>query len=217
MRHYEVGEWTDFARELLSGKQRVEMQEHLAAGCAECGKLLEFIRQVAGTAATEAAYETASKELAVSARQIFTQRQSRARWTERAVQALRVLAAHMTYDSALDLQPAGARANRAASRHMLYEAGDFCLDLRFDRERDSQQVMLVGQVANRQNPEYPVAKLPVLVLSGQKVITETASNEFGEFSLEYIPRANLRLSVPLSEAGVRIEVSLKRVMEEHES
>lgn len=217
MRHYEVGEWTDFARELLSGKQRAEMREHLAAGCAECSKLLEFIRQVAATAATEMAYEAATKDLAVAARQIFAQRQSGARWTERAMQALRVLAAQMTYDSALDLQPAGARANRTASRQMLYEAGDFCLDLRFDRERDSQQVMLVGQVANRKNPEFPVAKLPVLVLSGQKVITQTSSNEFGEFSLEYIPRANLRLSVPLTEAGVRIEVSLKRVMEEHES
>jgi hypothetical protein len=154
--------------------------------------------------------------LAVSVRRIFT-KQTGARWSDKAIEALQLLMAHVTYDSTADLQPAGARATRPASRQMLYEAGDFCLDLRFDRERDSLEVMLVGQVANQKNPEFRVAKLPVLILSGQKVVTQTASNEFGEFSLEYIPRPNLRLCVPVKDAGVRLEVPLKRLLEEHES
>jgi hypothetical protein len=217
MKHYEVGEWTDFARDLVSTEQRTEMEDHLAAGCAECDTLLEFIRQVAATAASEMAYESVTPDLAVKASRIFAKQQSGSRWQDKAIQALQVLAARLTYDSTVDLQPAGARANRAASRQMLYEAGDFCLDLRFDRERGSQRVILVGQVANRKDPEFPVAKVPVLILSGQKVITQTASNEFGEFSLEYIPRPNLRLCVPLTDAGVRLEVSLKHTMEEHEN
>jgi hypothetical protein len=217
MRHYEVGEWSDFARNVLSPMDRTEMEEHLAAGCVECSGQLEFVRRVAGTAAAEMAYERVTPDLAIAARRVFNKRPAGARWPDKAIQALQILMAHLTYDSTLDLQPAGARANRAASRQMLYEAGDFCLDLRFDRERDSPQVMLVGQVANKKNPEFSVAKLPVLILSGQKVITQTASNEFGEFSLEYIPRPNLRLCVPLTEAGVRLEVPLKRLLEEHES
>ena len=217
MRHYEVGEWSDFARNVLSPMDRTEMEEHLAAGCVECSGQLEFVRRVAGTAAAEMAYERVTPDLAIAARRVFNKRPAGARWPDKAIQALQILVAHLTYDSTLDLQPAGARANRAASRQMLYEAGDFCLDLRFDRERDSPQVMLVGQVANKKNPEFSVAKLPVLILSGQKVITQTASNEFGEFSLEYIPRPNLRLCVPLTDAGVQLEVPLKRLLEEHES
>ena len=217
MRHYEVGEWSDFARNVLSPMDRTEMEEHLAAGCVECSGQLEFVRRVAATATAEMAYERVTPDLAIAARRVFNKRPAGARWPDKAIQALQILMAHLTYDSTLDLQPAGARANRAASRQMLYEAGDFCLDLRFDRERDSPQVMLVGQVANKKNPKFSVAKLPVLILSGQKVITQTASNEFGEFSLEYIPRPNLRLCVPLTEAGVRLEVPLKRLLEEHES
>lgn len=185
------------------------MQEHLAAGCADCGAQLEFLQRVTATAAAEGAYESATSGLSDAARRIFTKPHAGLRWTDKTIQALRALVSHLTYDSAVDPQPAGARTNRAASRQMLYEAGDFCLDLRFDRERDSLQVMLVGQVANQKNPEFPVAKLPVLILSGQNVITQTASNEFGEFSLQYIPRPNLRLCVPLTDAGVRLEVSLK--------
>ena len=217
MRHYEVGEWSDFARNVLSYKQRTEMQEHLTTGCAECGALLEFIGKVAAAAAAEMACESVTPELAISARRVFTNQHRHVRWRDKVIQALQVRVAQLTFDSTVDLQPAGARANRAASRQMLYDAGDFCIDLRFDRERDSQRVMLVGQVANQKNPEFSVAKLPVLILSGEKVITQTASNEFGEFSLEYVPRPNLRLCVPLADAGVRLEVSLERPMEEHES
>ncbi len=217
MSHYEIGRWADFARNVLPQKERTEMEEHLVNGCAECHATLEFLRQVSATAAAEINYESVTSDLAVSARRVFTKQQAGARWPDKVIEALSVLLGTLTYDSTADLQPAGARANRAASRQMLYEAGDFCLDLRFDRERDSLHVMLVGQVANQKDPQFRVEKLPVLILSGQKVITQTASNEFGEFSLEYIPRPNLRLCVPVTDAGVRLEVPLKRLLEEHES
>ena len=217
MRHYEAGEWADFARDVLTSGERAEMEGHLISGCSECAAQLEFIRRVAATAASEVVYESVTPDLAVAARRIFAKQPAGARWSDKVIQALLVLGSHLTYDSAVDLQPAGARSNRAASRQMVYEAGDFCLDLRFDRERASMQVMLVGQVANQKNPDFSVARLPVLILSGKKVVTQTASNEFGEFSLEYTPRPNLRLCVPLTDAGVRLEVSLKRLLEEHES
>lgn len=217
MRHYEVSEWTDFARNLLSQKEQAEMQSHLASGCAECGATVAFLRKVAETAAAEHAYQSATSALVARAQSAFTKTAPGQSSLDRLSAALQILVARLTYDSSLDLQPAGARATRTSGRQMLYEAGDFCLDLRLDRERDSMQVTLVGQIANQKDFNFQTAGLPVVLLSGKTIITQTTSNEFGEFSLEYVPRQNMRLSVPMDTAGIRLEVPLKRLAEEHES
>jgi len=214
MRHYEIGEWTDFARNLLSKEERRSMAEHLQAGCGECAATLDFVRRVSATAQADISYQSASSLLAASARNIFSHQPDRG-W-DKVLETLRSLAGRLTYDSAADLQPAGARG-AAASRQMLYEAGDFFLDLRFDREPDSLAVVLVGQVANQKDPDFRVARLPVLILAGQNVITQTTSNEFGEFSIEYVPKPNLRLCVPITDAGIRLEVPLKRLLVDHET
>jgi len=213
MRHYEVGEWADFARNLLSRNERAEMEQHLAGGCAECAATLAFLRKVSETASAEHSYESASSALSAAARSAFVKPQV---GVDRVTSALQTLIARLTYDSALDLQPAGARASRGAGRQMLYEAGDFSLDLRVDRERDSMQVTLVGQIASQKDFKSRIANLPVELVSGKKIIAQTTSNEFGEFSLEYVPRRNMWLSVPMTSAGIRLEVPLKKLVEEHE-
>jgi len=214
MGHYEIGEWADFARNLLSERERSEMEQHLASSCARCGATLEFLRRVTDAAAAERAYDSATSGLMPSASALFHGRG--ARTMDKVIEALQLLVANLTYDSASDLLPQGARAHRAETRQMMFQAGDFCLDLRVDRELDSGRVTLVGQLANPKNPQIQMAQLPVLILAGDKILTQTASNEFGEFSLEYVPRQNLRLCVPLDDAGVRVEVPLKRLLEEHE-
>jgi hypothetical protein len=217
MRHYDVSRWADFAMNLLPAEEHSAMEQHLASGCTECAALCEFVRKVAGKVAMERVYDAITPELAVSARGVFRKDLAARQDTRTLWQGLRNLIATLTYDSALDLHPQGARAGRAANRQMMYVAGDFCLDLRFDRERDSMRVTLVGQMANQSDPKFKMASVPVLLLSGKKVVTETASNEFGEFTLEYTPKRDLRLSVPVTDAGVRLEVPLSQVLEEHEN
>lgn len=216
MRHYEVGEWADYTRNLLSRDDRAEMEQHIAGGCAECAATLAFLQKVSETASAEHIYESASSALSAAARRAFVKPQPSASGLERIASALQTLVARLTYDSALDLQPAGARSSRAAGRQMLYEAGDFSLDLRVDRERDSMQVTLVGQIASQKDAKSQLANLPVELVSGKKIIAQTTSNEFGEFSLEYVPRRNMWLSVPMTSAGIRLEVPLKKLVEEHE-
>jgi len=216
MRHYEVGEWTDFVRNLISEEQRNEMERHQLS-CSQCASRLEFLRQVATTLQAEQAYDSASAALAASARQVFVGAEVRHSARDRAIQALQTLVAHLAYDSAADLRPAGARSHRPSSRQMLYQAGNYCLDLRFDRELDSTRITLVGQVANREAPGSLKTGLPVAVLWNASVIAQTASNEFGEFSLEYTPRPDLRLCVSIADSGVRVEVPLKRLSDEHEN
>jgi len=215
MQHYGAGEWTDYVRNLVSEKERIEMEEHRAK-CPECEGLFEFLRHVAAAGRDEQVYEATSQALSASARRVFATEGSGNRIRERVARALQPLVAQLTYDSAADLRPAGARASRPTTRQMLYEAGDFCLDLRFDKELDSTQVTLVGQVAKRSDPGFPSAGLPVLILSSTSVVAQTASNEFGEFSLDYTPQRDLRLSVQIADAGVQFEVPVNGVLEQNE-
>jgi len=216
MGHYDIGEWADYIRNLLSESRRSEMERHLAAGCEECNAFTGFLREVADIASADEWYERASAPLAAAARETFV---PPAKSGERAgfMGSLRALAAHLTFDSAALLHPSGARGQVPAARQLMYQAGDYCLDLRLDRERNTTRVILVGQVANEKQPLLQLARLPVYVMAGKKIVSETSSNEFGEFTLEFLPRANLRLCVQVTEAGVQLEIPLKRSLEEHET
>ncbi len=216
MGHYDIGEWADYVRNLLAESQRMDMERHLATGCAECNAQARFLREVADTASTNESYEQASAPLAAAAREIFA-RPPESGERSGMLGALRTLAAQLTFDSSAQLYASGARGHRPAARQLMYQAGDYCLDLRVDRERNTTRVILVGQVANEKHPLLQLARLPVCVMAGKKIVSETSSNEFGEFTLEFLPRANLRLCVQVTQEGVQLEIPLKRGLEEHET
>jgi hypothetical protein len=213
MGHYDIGEWADYVRNLLSDARRSEVERHLAGGCEECGAVVGFLREVANTAAADRFYQQASAGLAAEAREIFS---GNPRNVERpgVLDKLHSLVGQLTFDSAGQLYPSGARGERTTTRQLMYRAGGYCVDLRVDRERNTTRVILVGQVANQEQPLLQLARLPVLVMAGKKIISETASNEFGEFTLEFPPRENLRLCVQVTQAGFQLEVPLKRTLEE---
>jgi len=216
MSHYDIGEWADYVRNLSSESRRVDMEQHLAAGCEECDALTRFLRAVADIAGADESYEQASAPLTAAARGIFVP-QVKSGERRSLMGSLRALAAHLTFDSAAQLYASGARGHRPAARQLMYQAGEYCLDLRLDRQRNTTRVILVGQVANEKHPLLHLARLPVYVMAGKKIVSETASNEFGEFTLEFLPRANLRLCVQVTQGGVQLEIPLKRSLEEHEA
>jgi hypothetical protein len=93
-------------------------------------------------------------------------------------------------------------------RHALYEAGNFCLDLHVEHERESATATLVGQLTDREDPDRPMARGPVLLRSRKAVVAHTMYNRFGEFELAYASAPYLRLSVAIDQAGKRIELPL---------
>ncbi|MBZ5523293.1 MAG: hypothetical protein LAP21_13735 [Acidobacteriia bacterium] len=124
------------------------------------------------------------------------------------VSAVRRILATLVYDSLNDPQPAGVRMGHQISRHVLFDAGDYSVDLRFEHERGSASMVLVGQIANRRTPEKMMSHFPVILLSGNQELSRSLSNSFGEFQLEYTPREELHLLVPLGMKGQELEVVL---------
>jgi len=108
------------------------------------------------------------------------------------------LSFRLVYASAPGLTPGAS----APASHALYEAGEFCLDLRLSREGLPHRMVLVGQVADTSAPGMPVEPFPVSLESAAGQVARDVCNRFGEFCLEYAGGGHLQLRVAVGPRGV---------------
>lgn len=200
MKHFDIWHWTDYVRGLGGGVDRSAMESHLSSGCPRCQRTVNVLRGVAATARGESDYEPPEHAIRY-ARAIYSlHRPEKAgfpRWVARLV-----------HDTIRDPLPAGMRAQDRLSRHALYEAGSYSLDLQLENQLASGLVTLIGQLADRNTSSASSAAVPVWLMERERVVASTLCNRFGEFQLEYAPSRNLRLSLPLCAVRKRLEVSL---------
>ncbi len=208
MKHFNIWQWTDYARVLGDDVLRAAMETHLAAGCARCQRLVNVLRGVDSMARGEAGYEPPNHAIR-SAHAIYSlSRPDRIGFPR--------LIARLVHDSIREPLPAGmraqgVRAQDSPARHALYEAGNYCLDLQVEQQLASGLVLLVGQLADRSKPATAAADVPVWLMERKSLVASTLCNPFGEFQLEYAPARDLRLHVPLRDARRRLEISLDRL------
>jgi len=205
MKHFSIWQWVDYARGLSDAGDRAAMDAHLASGCARCARTARTFRTVTAIAGGEAGNEPPEHTIryAQAVYSLFRPE----------TPSLPRLLARLVHDSLRQPLPAGIRAQAGLSRHALYEAGSYYLDLQFDLAPASGPVTLVGQLADRRNPSADVA-VPVLLMQQKSVVASTLCDRFGEFQLEYSPARDLRLCLPLREAGKRLEIPLNRLTPE---
>jgi hypothetical protein len=203
MKHFTVWQWSDFVRGLVTTAPRAAMEAHLASGCRRCTESVSVLRNVAVTARGEADY--APPDYAIRyAHAIFSLNRPEKMTFPR-------MLARLIHDSMMAPLPAGMRSQDRVSRHALYEAGSYYLDLQVQQQPRSGLVTLIGQIADRDNPSAVAADVPVWVMDRKSLVASTLCNQFGEFHLEYPAARNLRLQVPLPAARKRLEVSLNRL------
>jgi len=188
------------------------MERHLGEGCAACGSELAFFEKVARAGAGVREVK-APEDVVLKARNIFNIR--RRPEPRDAEPLLARLFARLVYDSFADLAPAGIRSGRGMSRQLMYEVEDYSVDLRLEGDRDSTQVSVVGQIANRSVPASQLLDSQVRLFSGKTVVSETRSNSFGEFCLEFTPKRNMKLCIAVPNGAKQVEVSMNRLVEEH--
>lgn len=198
---FDVAEWADYVRNLVPPPQNQDMQVHLQEGCRKCNTAQEWLSSFAGACARMSAYNVPDNIGVSEAAPVSLRR-------PRTVSALKRVWATLQYDSLTDPQPAGARAGRQACRHLLFQAGDYSIDVRFEREKGSDHLMLVGQIAKREDKRQALADSPVMLFSGSQEVARCVSNSFGEFQFEFTPQSDLHLRVPLFEMGQELQVTL---------
>ena len=203
VRHFDITEWADYVRNTDSDDRHNQMKAHLQAGCSRCGRVKGLLSKFAAICSREASYEIPrSAEQQVKA-MIGLARAPR-------LSTLQRIWASLVYDSVNDPQPVGVRGSHQINRQVLFHAGDYSVDLRFEHEKGSASMVLVGQIANQKMPDELLANLPVILVAGSREVTRSISNTFGEFQLEYVPESDLRLLVPLESKGQELEVQLGR-------
>lgn len=188
--HYDPGRWVDFVRGVVDTQDRERMQAHLDGGCTECRELAGLLSRIAQRATADASYEVPDHVV----------RNARALYSLHRPEEVRLLPrtiARLVYDSFREPLLAGVRSQQCVAHQLMYEAGPYCVDLRLEKERDSTNVRLVGQIANREHGAVGVPEVPVFLLSRNLVVNKTTTNKFGEFAMEYIPRSGLRLFAPI--------------------
>jgi len=199
--HFDITDWADYVRNTVPNERHERMLAHLQYGCSKCERVKGVLSKFAAICKREATYDVP-------------------RFAEQQVKALMGLAkaprpsafqriwASLTYDSLNDPQPVGVRGTHQINRQVLFHAGDYSVDLRFEHEKGSASMVLVGQIANQKTPDEVLANLPVILVAGERELTRSISNTFGEFQLEYVPESDLRLLVPMESSGQELEVQL---------
>jgi len=200
-RHFDITEWADFVRNTVPNNQHEQMLAHLEYGCSKCERVKGLLSRFAAICTREAAYQVPR-----AAEQQVKAMISLAKAPRRS--ALQRILASLTYDSVNDPQPVGVRGTHQINRQVLFHAGDYSVDLRFEHEKGSASMVLVGQIANQKMPDEVLSNLPVILVAGNREVTRSISNTFGEFQLEYVPESDLRLLVPLESRGQELEVQL---------
>ena len=204
MKHFDISDWTDFAREVRGKADRAAMDAHLLSGCLRCQATLDLMKRVMTSTAAESRCEPPADAV---------------RWVK-AISALQGpkksplfrLVPRLVFDSFLDPAPVGIRSEDRVSHHALYEAGDFHLDLRFEHEKGSPMVTLVGQLTNGKDPDSSLAEAPVLVIERKEIVAHAIYNRFGEFQMDFQPSRFLRLRIALDPPTRQIDLSLNRLL-----
>ena len=205
--HFSDGLWADFARKTGSEEDRREMQAHLDAGCQPCGAIAQGLDAVVRMAVNERML-VIPQEMVDRAKEIAGAAPSASGWIEN----LTALVAQLIQSSPLDWQPAGVRSagdsfGRVGDR-LLFRADDYAVYLKVEPLLGGEAAEIVGEIVNERELEESLEGIPVQMVSRGQTLSETATNKFGEFLIEYPIRKNATLRFALKHRGQRIELPL---------
>jgi hypothetical protein len=97
----------------------------------------------------------------------------------------------------------------ASPRQLLYQAGDYMIDMRVQEIPGTDRLWMVGQIQHSAQPFKLSAEIPMTLENEQRLLAATKTNEYGEFHMEFENGPKISLFVPLGKIGlVQIPVSL---------
>jgi hypothetical protein len=191
VKHFSDGSWADFARNLVTPSVKATMQRHIDDGCKQCEATLLIWHGVVSVAKEDGFYAPPDDTLRVA----------KSHFAGVAVGVKTSLPARLVFDSSLQPVAAGLRG-KVSSQQFLYEADDYVIDLRLEPQRELDRISLVGQVLNRAKTHRAAQGLLVRLLKGVLPVANTATNDFGEFQLEFDAGHDLSIAIGLDEEKV---------------
>ncbi len=170
MKHINEDAIADFARGTLASSEHAAVEAHLAQ-CLECRNAVELWTRVFATCQSEASF--APPDGVVRVVKAFAANVSEAR---------NATFLDLAFDSSAAVASAGIRGT-PAPRQLLYQCDELNIDLRMEQVPEKQRVAMVGQILHRATNQG-VMGATVSLLINNTVVSETWSNQYGEFQLE---------------------------------
>jgi hypothetical protein len=205
-KHFDLSELIDYVRQTGAPDRRAEMRRHIEGeGCERCRRNAEMLAESYGAARVLAQVDVPSA-VVERARQIFQLKPAPAAapWWKRLPAAV----AELTFDGSLTPAPAGLRAVSVQPQRIYTEGS---LEVRLLVDTDSAGVStLVGAVGDRADAGRPYADLPILLVSGDKVLVQARTSRFGEFHLELPNRRDLSLAILLDGETRRVDIAIQK-------
>jgi hypothetical protein len=185
VKHFSDELWADFVRSLAPATTAQAMQKHIEDGCSKCEAVLKSWQSVFRIAQEEGGYSPPQDVVRIAKAQFAA---------VAGVQQSRPV--RLVFDSNLQPITVGVRGSISA-RQLLYETDELYIDLRLEpqREPNRERVCLVGQILDRTSETRAAQGLRVQLMQGQQAVTDTATNQHGEFQLEFDAGKDVSLSI----------------------
>lgn len=187
----------------LSFDEAKDLNFHLSAGCQACQSRFRQIQQTLSVTWTEG-----SGESIIQALNPF---QSESR--QRGQSSRQIIPAVLVFDSGSQGRLLGFRGARSASRHLLYRAGPYDIDLSMDYVESARLIDIIGQAMPLRMDLDVVANRDVELLKESTRVFATSTNEFGEFILDSVGEGVYDLKLKLEAEDINI-LGLRALVEE---
>jgi hypothetical protein len=191
-----------FARNELLDNTTENIRAHLDAGCEPCGHWLNQLQKLLPVVATRSLIAPPGW-LVQQARTLFNRQKP-----ESCGGFLKRIMALLVIDSFAEERLLGFRGTGPMSRHMLYRAGDYDVDLLIDRSEQRQSVDIIGQCIPLSKNLTTVVEADVHLLKGVQMALATKINEFGEFILDGVQEGIYDLKISLKDEEINFQIEI---------
>jgi hypothetical protein len=200
MTHFNTEQWVDFVNEAISTEAEREMKMHLSQGCKACNQTVSLWRKVLDVARAEKAYQPSAEALRIAKTAFVTSilaacRKQACTW------------AGLVLDTSLQPAVQGARSAGSGTRHMLYRADPYQIDLQIETGPDQRTLVITGQVLDLRQQGLLCGGVFVFISNLRGQLVRATTNDLGEFRNEITDSGELEVVFPgLTEKPVIISV-----------
>jgi hypothetical protein len=134
---------------------RAGIQAHMSSGCKTCAENYRWLTELLAVAAKDDSFDFSEETIAWSIAQF--------RAASAAAPSKIQILARLVFDNLLPDRTVEVRsmAAPAVSRQMLYQAGDYDVDLRLEQFEAALSILILGQIANKAKKAGELAGLSV--------------------------------------------------------
>lgn len=204
MNHYAPEEWVDYARDVAAPGKTASMREHLQSGCPSCQAVLSRL-QIASRA-IRAGEVDVPDAIVRQAYAIFSG------FAREMRPSPLPLTAKLWFDSFAEAAPKGVRTAQVGTRQLSYRVGELRVDLSIEDLPKEKTLTITGQIHGQPQRRQD---LPVRLLTGDRVLANTTTSEFGEFVLSVLPKRRMQLSIAGPGEGIEILIPLPELRREN--